>query len=95
MNAESNVNDNSKLTKEQKNWLLAIIKILKEGGYARVMADCCLIDIANIAYTPSFAASFYDVYNHLDRYVTSVMPIRIKNLVNDYHQLYKHEGELW
>lgn len=89
--ARTNIDNNKNLTPEQRIWLISILNILKEGSYARVLADNCLIDIMDVANTPSFCASFYDVYNHLDRYMTRVMPIRIKKIVNDYHKLSGYE----
>ena len=95
--AISTVKNDKKLSVDEKNWLLSILSILKTGGYVRVMADNCLIDIQDIADTPSYAASFYDVYNHLNRYITSVSPIKIQKTVNDYHNLYPRTelDELW
>ena len=95
--ARAMVVNNQKLTMDEKTWLLAILDILKDGGYVRVLADNCLIDIQDIADTHSSVASFYDVYNHLNRYITSVSPIRIKKVVNDYHKLYPRTelDELW
>ena len=95
--AISSVKNDKDLSVDEKNWLLSILSILKDGGYVRVMADNCLIDIQDIADTPSYAASFYDVYNHLNRYITSVSPIRIQKVVNDYHKLYPRIelDELW
>jgi len=92
--AISSVKNDKDLSVDEKNWLLSILSILKTGGYVRVMADNCLIDIQDIAGTHSSVASFYDVYNHLNRYITSVSPIRIQKVVNDYHKLYSRT-ELW
>ena len=85
--ARNNVYNNKNLTSEQRIWLISILNILNDGGYARVLADNCLIDIMDVSNTPSFCASFYDVYNNLNRYMTRVMPIRINKIVNDYHKL--------
>lgn len=95
--AISSVKNDKDLSVDEKNWLLSILSILKKGGYVRVMADNCLIDIQDIADTHSSVASFYDVYNHLNRYITSVSPIRIQKVVNDYHKLYPRTelDELW
>ena len=95
--AISSVKNDKDLSVDEKNWLLSILSILKGGGYVRVMADNCLIDIQDIADTHSSVASFYDVYNHLNRYITSVSPIRIQKVVNDYHKLYPRTEleELW
>ena len=92
--AISSVKNDKDLSVDEKNWLLSILSILKKGGYVRVMADNCLIDIQDIADTHSSVASFYDVYNHLNRYITNVSPIRIQKVVNDYHKLYSRT-ELW
>ena len=95
--AKISVQENKNLSTDEKNWLLSILSILRDGGCVRVMADNCLIDIQDIADTHSSAASFYDVYNHLNRYITSVPPIRIQKVVNDYHKLYPRTelNELW
>ncbi len=95
--AISSVKNDKDLSVDEKNWLLSILSILKKGGYVRVMADNCLIDIQDIADTHSSVASFYDVYNHLNRYITSVSPIMIQKVVNDYHKLYPRTEleELW
>ena len=95
--AIKSVKEDKKLSVDEKNWLLSILAILMDGGYVRVMADNCLIDIQDIADTPSYAASFYDVYNHLNRYITSVSPIRIQKVENNYHNLYPRTelDELW
>ena len=87
-----NVRQNAHLSKIDKRWLLAILDILKDGGYARVLAHNCLIDIERIADTSTFA-SFFDVYNHLYKFETKVMPVRINKLVNRYENLL--DGELW
>ena len=92
--AIKSVKEDKKLSVDEKNWLLSILSILMDGGYVRVMADNCLIDIQDIADTPSYAASFYDVYNHLNRYITSASPIRIQKVENNYHNLYPRT-ELW
>lgn len=86
------VKANNKLSVDEKKWLLAILDILKSGGYARVLADGCLIDIERIADTHTFA-SFFDVYNHLYKFETKVMPVRINKLVNRYENLL--DRELW
>ena len=92
--AIKSVKEDKKLSVDEKNWLLSILSILMDGRYVRVMADNCLIDIQDIADTPSYAASFYDVYNHLNRYITSASPIRIQKVENNYHNLYPRT-ELW
>ena len=92
--AIKSVKEDKKLSVDEKNWLLSILSILMDGGYVRVMTDNCLIDIKEIGDTPSYAASFYDVYNHLNRYITSASPIRIQKVENNYHNLYPRT-ELW
>ena len=79
--AYKSVNNDSRLSLEEKKWLTSIIFILEKKGYARVMAKGCLIDIQALSGTDRFA-SFYDVYNNLKRFNTSVMPIRINELKN-------------
>lgn len=75
------VKHDTKLSNEQKKWLTSIIFILEKRGYARVMAKGCLIDIQALRNTDRFA-SFFDVYNNLKKFNTSVMPVRINELVN-------------
>ena len=88
------VKNDTRLSQEQKKWLTSIIFILEKKGYARVMAKGCLIDIQALRNTDRFA-SFFDVYNKLDRFNTSVMPVRIKELVNPFSMLYKDDLKLW
>ena len=76
------VKNDTKISPSQRTWLFGILGILRNGGYARVLADNCLIDIVAVANTPSYAASFFDVYNHIDRFKTNVMPIRVDKPVN-------------
>lgn len=85
--AKEQVMKDCKLTSGQKSWLLSILRILKNGEYVRVLADNCLIDIMDVAYTPSYVGSFYDVYYNLNRFVTTVSPIKIKKIENDWHNL--------
>lgn len=89
--AVDKVDEDTKLTIKEKIWLIAILQILKDGGYVRVLADNCLIDIMDVAETPSYAASFWDVYNHLDRFCINADPIRISKIENDFHNLAKNE----
>lgn len=92
--AYKSVNNDTRISPEQKKWLNSIIFILEEKGYARVMAKGCLIDIEALGGTDRFA-SFYDVYNNIKKFNYTVMPIRIKELVNPLRLLYKDELKLW
>lgn len=76
------VKNDTKISPSQRTWLFGILGILRNGGYARVLADNCLIDIVAVADTPHYAASFFDVYNRIDRFRTNVMPIRVDKPVN-------------
>ena len=89
--AYDRITNDKDLTPKQKMWFFNILYILKDGGCVRVMADNCLIDIMGVAYTPSYAASFWDVYNNLDRFCTNVDPVRISKIENDFHNLAKNE----
>lgn len=85
--AYEGVKNDNRLSPEEKKWLTSIIFILEKKGYARVMANGCLIDIQALRDTDRFA-SYYDVYNNLKKFNTSVMPIRINELKNPLRLLY-------
>ena len=86
--AYEGVKNDNRLSPEEKKWLTSIIFILEKKGYARVMADGCFIDIEALRGTDRYA-SFYDVYNRIENFNTSVMPIKINELVNPFKLLYE------
>ncbi len=88
---ENTVRKDTRISRQQMMWLLCILGILRRGGYARVMTDCCLIDVEALMNTHEFC-SFYDVYNNLGRFVTTVQPVRVDKLENGYTKMLK---SLW
>ena len=81
------------LHNEDELWLRAILSILAQKKYARVLAKNCLIDVEAIAHTNMFS-SFYDIFNKRHMFVTSVMPVVVNELKNPY-RLLCGDAELW
>lgn len=53
-------------------WLSYILNALKMGKYARIQTiSGDFMDVSVIAYTDMFA-SFFDVYNHREKFNTSI-----------------------
>ena len=65
---------------EVKAWLSCILDVLKMRNYVRVKElSGDLVDVADIAYTFGFA-SFFDVYNHIELFDTTIQPLYIEEL---------------
>ena len=65
---------------EVKAWLSCILDVLKMRNYVRVKElSGDLVDVAAIAYTYGFA-SFFDVYNHIELFDTTIQPLYIEEL---------------
>lgn len=65
---------------EVKAWLSCILDVLKMCDYVRVKElSGDLVDVEAIAYTYGFA-SFFDVYNHIELFDTSIQPLYIEEL---------------
>ena len=71
----------SKIENEEvKAWLSCILDVLKMRNYVRVKEiSGDLVDVAAIAYTYGFA-SFFDVYNHIELFDTTIQPLYIEEL---------------
>lgn len=71
----------SKIENEEvKAWLSCILDVLKMRNYVRVKElSGDLVDVAAIAYTYGFA-SFFDVYNHIEVFDTTIQPLYIEEL---------------
>ena len=71
----------SKIENEEvKAWLSCILDVLKMRNYVRVKElSGDLVDVAAIAYTFGFA-SFFDVYNHIELFDTTIQPLYIEEL---------------
>ncbi len=65
---------------EMRVWLSDILNILKMRKYARIMTETKhYIDVSAIAYTYEFA-SFFDVYNHREKFDTTIKPVLVEKL---------------
>lgn len=65
---------------EMRVWLSYILNALKMGKYARIQTiSGDFMDVSVIAYTDIFA-SFFDVYNHREKFNTSIMPVLVEEL---------------
>lgn len=65
---------------EMRVWLSYILNALKMGKYARIQTiSGDFMDVSVIAYTDIFA-SFFDVYNHIEKFNTSIMPVLVEEL---------------
>ena len=61
-------------------WLSCILNALKMGKYARIQTiSGDFIDVEAIAFTHAFA-SFFDVYNHIGKFNTSIQPVLVEEL---------------
>ena len=61
-------------------WLSCILNALKMGKYARIQTiSGDFIDVEAIAFTHAFC-SFFDVYNHIGKFNTSIQPVLVEEL---------------
>ena len=61
-------------------WLSCILNALKMGKYARIQTiSGDFIDVEAIAFTHAFA-SFFDVYNHIGKFNTSIQPVLVEEI---------------
>jgi hypothetical protein len=65
---------------EMRVWLSGILNALKMGKYARIQTKSeHFIDVSAIAYTYEYA-SFFDVYNHIEEFDTTIKPVMVEKL---------------
>ena len=65
---------------EMRVWLSCILNALKMGKYARIQTTSGdFMDVSAIAYTTMFA-SFFDVYNHREKFNTSIRLVLVEEL---------------
>lgn len=65
---------------EVRVWLSDILNALKTHKYARIQTlSECFIDVSAVAYTYDYA-SFFDVYNHIKKFNTSIQPVLVEKL---------------
>ncbi len=65
---------------EMRVWLSCILNALKMGKYARIQTiSGDFIDVEAIAFTYTFA-SFFDVYNHIGKFNTSIQPVLVEEI---------------
>ena len=76
--AESAINQVE--SNEMRVWLSDILNALKMGKYARIQTISeHFIDVSAIAYTDTYA-SFFDVYNHIEKFDTTIKPVMVEKL---------------
>ena len=69
---------------EMRVWLSCILNTLKMGKYARIQTiSGDFMDVSAIAYTHMFA-SFFDVYDHREKFNTSIQPVLVEELQFSY-----------
>ena len=69
---------------EMRVWLSCILNARKMGKYARIQTlSGDFMDVSAIAYTHMFA-SFFDVYNHREKFNTSIQPVLVEELQLQY-----------
>ena len=74
---------------EMRVWLSCILNALKMGKYARIQTiSGGFIDVEAIAFTHAFC-SFFDVYNHREKFNTSIQPVLVEELQYNYRIIYK------
>ena len=74
---------------EMRVWLSCILNTLKMGKYARIQTiSGDFIDVEAIAFTHAFC-SFFDVYNHIEKFNTSIQPVLVEELQYNYRIIYK------
>ena len=68
---------------EMRVWLSCILNALKMGKYARIQTiSGCFMDVSAIA------SSFFDVYNHREKFNTSIQPVLVEELQYNYNIIY-------
>ena len=73
---------------EMRVWLSCILNALKMGKYARIQTiSGNFMDVSAIAYTHMFA-SFFDVYNQIEKFNTSIQPVLVEELQFSYRYRY-------
>ena len=73
---------------EMRVWLSCILNALKMGKYARIQTiSGDFIDVEAIAFTHAFC-SFFDVYNHIEKFNTSTQPVLVEELQYNYRIIY-------
>ena len=73
---------------EMRVWLSCILNALKMGKYARIQTiSGDFIDVEAIAFTHAFC-SFFDVYNHIKKFNTSIQPVLVEELQYNYRIIY-------
>ena len=78
-------------SEEYKIWCQTLLDILKQCRFATVVSKTGVsIDVQRIAYTNTWA-SFFDVYNQLNRFNPNILPVEAEELdINrSYHKLYE------
>ena len=74
---------------EMRVWSSCILNALKMGKYARIQTiSGDFIDVEAIAFTHAFC-SFFDVYNHIEKFNTSIQPVLVEELQYNYRIIYK------
>lgn len=74
---------------EMRVWLSCVLNALKMGKYARIQTiSGDFIDVEAIAFTHAFC-SFFDVYNHIEKFNTSIQPVLVEELQYNYRIIYK------
>ena len=74
---------------EMRVWLSCILNALKMGKYARIQTlSEHFIDVSAVAHTYEYA-SFFDVYNHIEKFNTSIQPVLVEELQYNYRIIYK------
>lgn len=80
-----NLNDSFEET--QIVWLQRLLDILKERKYATIQGkNGNLVDVSAIANTFEYA-SFFDIFNHIERVDVNIEPIITEKLRNTYVKL--------
>ena len=65
---------------EMRVWLFDILNALKTHKYARIWTKSQHpIDVSAVAYTYEYA-SFFDVYNHIEKFDAMIKPVMIEEL---------------
>ena len=73
---------------EMRVWSSCILNALKMGKYARIQTiSGDFMDVSAIAYTHMFV-SFFDVYNHIKKFNTSIRPVLVEELQYRYRIIY-------
>ena len=81
LSAIERVTDNDK-----KQWLSILLGFLKNGEYATVTGkNGKLLDVTRIANTWS-TASFFDVFNSINRFDLNLKPFKTLNIKNSYSE---------